>query len=125
MTMWSQMGLGAKLSLLVALVPACWGVVYAIRPTEARLALMRPLSLAGLFGALSGFVMGLINMLTNSAMSNVPLGSPAQLAGFAWGSSGLSPMSSGMLRARTNVSGMWVPGLRAPVTCASKSTATW
>jgi hypothetical protein len=44
---------------------------------------MRPLSLAGLFGALAGFVMGVINMLRNSAVSNVPLGSPAQLMGLA------------------------------------------
>ena len=83
MTIWSQMGVAAKLSLFVALIPAFWGVVYAIRPTEARLALMRPLSLAGLFGALAGLVTGLINMLRGAAESNAPLGSPAQLMGLA------------------------------------------
>ena len=39
------------------------GVAYALRPSEARLALMRPLSLASLFAALAGFASGLINGL--------------------------------------------------------------
>jgi hypothetical protein len=83
MTMLAQLGFAAKLSLFVALVPAVWSAVYAIRPTEARLALMRPLSLAGLFAALNEFVLGLINMLRVSAESNVPLASSAQLMGLA------------------------------------------
>jgi len=83
MTMLAQMGVAAKLSLFVALVPALWSAVYAIRPTEARLALVRPLSLAGLFAALTGFTLGLMNMLRISAVSNVPLASPPQLMGLA------------------------------------------
>lgn len=39
------------------------GIIYAICPNEARLALMRPLSLAGIFSSLCGFTTGLINVL--------------------------------------------------------------
>ena len=60
--MYSQAGIMAKLSILVAVVPMVMGVVYAIRPSESRLALMRPLSLAGLFAGLGGTLGGFINM---------------------------------------------------------------
>jgi hypothetical protein len=53
----------AKLTLLVDLVPLVMAVIYMARPTERNLALMRPLSLAGLFGALTGSVLGVINTL--------------------------------------------------------------
>lgn len=53
----------ARLSLALAFVPLVMAVVYAVRPTERHLALMRPLSLAGLFAALSGTVLGLMNAL--------------------------------------------------------------
>ncbi len=77
-----QMGIAAILSLIVALIPGAMGLVYAIRPTEANLALMRPLSLAGLFGGLGGLVVGLINGL-QSSIRGVPLGSPAVMMGIA------------------------------------------
>jgi len=51
------------LSLALAFVPLGMAVVYMWRPTERRLALMRPLSLAGLFAAAAGTVLGLINAL--------------------------------------------------------------
>lgn len=51
------------LSLALAVVPLVMAVVYAWRPTERHLALMRPLSLAGLFAAAAGTVLGLINAL--------------------------------------------------------------
>ena len=38
-------------------------LAYVIRPSERRLALMRPLSLAGLFAALAGTASGFINVL--------------------------------------------------------------
>lgn len=38
-------------------------LAYAIRPTERRLALMRPLSLASIFAALCSFFVGLANVL--------------------------------------------------------------
>jgi len=51
------------LSLALAFVPLVMAVVYAWRPTERHLALMRPLSLAGLFAAAAGTALGLINSL--------------------------------------------------------------
>ncbi|HEY2153866.1 MAG TPA: hypothetical protein VGH34_23885 [Vicinamibacterales bacterium] len=53
----------AKLTLLVDLVPFVMAIIYLARPTERNLALMRPLSLAGLFAALAGGVLGVINTL--------------------------------------------------------------
>jgi hypothetical protein len=54
----------ALLTLLLAFVPLVMAVVYVVRPTERHLALMRPLSLAGLFSAASGCVVGFINVLS-------------------------------------------------------------
>jgi hypothetical protein len=56
-------GVVALLSIIVALLPLPAGVAYALRPTEARMALMRPISLAALFAGLAGFLSGIISML--------------------------------------------------------------
>jgi hypothetical protein len=56
-----NMGLAGILSLLLTLTPMVMAVAYVIRPSERRLAFMRPLSLAGLFAALTGTVLGFIN----------------------------------------------------------------
>ena len=53
----------ARLSMLVSIFPLGAGLAYVLRPSEQRLALMRPVSLAGLFGALTGTVTGAINVL--------------------------------------------------------------
>ena len=53
----------ALLTLMVGFVPLAMAVVYVVRPTERNLALMRPLSLAGLFGGITGCVIGFINVL--------------------------------------------------------------
>ena len=53
----------ALLTVIIGFVPLVMAIVYAIRPTERRLALMRPLSLAGIFAALSGVVAGVVNIL--------------------------------------------------------------
>jgi hypothetical protein len=58
-----NMGLAAILSLLLTFTPLAMAIAYVIRPSERRLALMRPLSLAGLFAALSGTAIGFINTL--------------------------------------------------------------
>ena len=58
MDMLRQASLFALLTLVIDVVPLVMAVVYVIRPTERHLALMRPLSLAGLFAALSGGVLG-------------------------------------------------------------------
>jgi hypothetical protein len=66
---WANAGLLARLSLIVVVVPLIMGITYAIRPSEARLALMRPFSLAGIFGGLCGFSAGVINTLIGAAQS--------------------------------------------------------
>jgi hypothetical protein len=53
----------ALLTLAIDFVPLVMAAVYVLRPTERRLALMRPLSLAGLFAALTGGVLGFLSVL--------------------------------------------------------------
>ncbi|MGH9409328.1 MAG: hypothetical protein ACRD1V_07720 [Vicinamibacterales bacterium] len=57
---------GAFFSLIIDVLPLVLAIVYAMRPTERRLALMRPLSLAAIFAAL-GSVVGGIAMVLNGA----------------------------------------------------------
>jgi hypothetical protein len=63
MTMLREASLFAILTVIIGFVPLVMAVVYVIRPTERNLALMRPLSLAGLFAAVTGGVLGFINVL--------------------------------------------------------------
>ncbi|HSL21019.1 MAG TPA: hypothetical protein VK886_05745 [Vicinamibacterales bacterium] len=63
MEMLRHAGIFALLTLAIDLVPLVMATVYVARPTERRLALIRPLSLAGLFGALSGGTLGFLNVL--------------------------------------------------------------
>jgi hypothetical protein len=58
----------ALLSLTIDLVPLVMAIVYVARPTERNLSLMRPLSLAGIFSALSGTVVGVLNLLRGVAI---------------------------------------------------------
>ncbi len=58
-----QASLFALLTLIVGCVPLVMAVVYVSRPSERHLALMRPLSLAGVFASIAGGVLGLINVL--------------------------------------------------------------
>jgi hypothetical protein len=53
----------AILTLILDFVPLVMAVSYVLRPTEQRLALMRPLSLVGLFAALTGGMLGFLNVL--------------------------------------------------------------
>ncbi|MGC4082996.1 MAG: hypothetical protein QM736_13030 [Vicinamibacterales bacterium] len=66
-------GIVALLSLLVALLPLGVGLSYAIHPTEQRLALMRPVSLAAIFGALGGLLSGLVSILRLIGVSDTPV----------------------------------------------------
>ena len=59
----SQAGIVALASMFMGVVPLAMGIVYVIWPSEQRLALMRPLSLATIFAALSGSTLGVINVL--------------------------------------------------------------
>jgi hypothetical protein len=70
--LFDQMGLVAKLSLLVTLFPLAAGVAYLLRPTEQHLALMRPISLVGIFNGLCGAVLGLMNVLRSYAIHDPP-----------------------------------------------------
>ena len=63
MNMLNQMGVLAKLTIMIGFVPLVMAIVYVVRPTEHNLALMRPLSLAGLFAAIAGTLLGFINVL--------------------------------------------------------------
>ena len=63
MRVFTQASLAALLAMLVSLTPMVMGLVYAFSPTERRLALMRPLSLAGIFAAAANICLGLVNAL--------------------------------------------------------------
>ena len=56
-------GIMALASMFVGVLPLAMGIVYAIWPSEQRLALVRTLSLAGVFSSVSGTTLGFINEL--------------------------------------------------------------
>ena len=56
-------GIMALASMFVGVLPLTLGVVYAFWPSEQRLTLMRPLSLATIFAAVAGVALGFINEL--------------------------------------------------------------
>ena len=55
-------GIVSLLSLAIGFAPLVMAAAYVVRPTERRLALMRPLSLAGLFAALTGGATGYLHV---------------------------------------------------------------
>ena len=57
----------ALLGLSVSLATVVMALAYAIKPSERRLALMRPLSLAAIFGGLNSFAAGAVAILTGIA----------------------------------------------------------
>lgn len=63
LTILSQASIAALFSMLVALSPIAAGLAYLLSPSEQRLALMRPVSLAALFAGLAGLMLGFINVL--------------------------------------------------------------
>ena len=62
-TVLSQAGIAALLTMLIAVSPVGAGLSYVLSPTERRLSFMRPISLAALFSGLAGLLLGLINLL--------------------------------------------------------------
>lgn len=58
-----NLGVMALVSLIVGVMPLGMGIVYAISPSEQRLMLLRPLSLAAVFAGLNGTAAGFINEL--------------------------------------------------------------
>ena len=63
----NQAGILAKLTLLVGFGPPVLGMTYVLRPAERTLAIMRPVSLAAIFAAISGLGAGLIAVLIGVA----------------------------------------------------------
>jgi hypothetical protein len=63
MTVLSEAGIAALMSMLVALFPVAAGLAYVLSPSERRLAMVRPISLAALFSGLAGLTIGFINVL--------------------------------------------------------------
>jgi hypothetical protein len=78
-----QASIVALLSILVAILPLGAGIAYAVRPTEQRLALVRPVSLAGIFGALCGVLSGFVNVLRFIAVNEPPVEYRIVALGFA------------------------------------------
>jgi O-antigen/teichoic acid export membrane protein len=59
----SHASLFVKFGMLVCAAPLVAGVLYAVRPNDRRLALMRPLSLAAIFASVSTLLLGVANAL--------------------------------------------------------------
>ncbi len=73
----------AKLTLAMGLVPLIMAIIYVIHPTERNLALMRPLSLAGLFASLSAPLLGAVITLRDIGTTGLAQASYGRLAASA------------------------------------------
>ena len=76
-------GILAKLTIAIVFAPLVMGVLYAIKPSERKLAFMRPLSLAAIFAALSGCCLGVINVFMGAAEHPQGIGGGPALVGLA------------------------------------------
>ena len=56
-----NLGLAGLFGLLITALPMLLGLAFAVRPNERWLALMRPLSLAGIFAATANVFLGATN----------------------------------------------------------------
>ena len=56
-------GIMALASMFVGVLPLAVAIMYVIWPTEQRLALLRPLSLATIYASVAGTALGVINEL--------------------------------------------------------------
>ena len=73
----------ALASMFVGVLPLTMGVAYALWPNEQRLMLMRPLSLATVFAAVTGVTVGFINELRFISRSGTITFSPQVAMGTA------------------------------------------
>ena len=80
----SNASIVALLGMLVGVAPLSMGIVYALWPTEQRLALMRPLSLAAIFAAVSNTVLGLVNVLVGVGKGRCSSPSPSSARPKRW-----------------------------------------
>jgi hypothetical protein len=69
--LFGQLSLFAKLTMAVAIVAFSLAVAYVFRPTEQKLVLMRPVSLATIFATISGLLGGWIAVLANTSAVSV------------------------------------------------------
>jgi hypothetical protein len=58
-----DLGVAAVLSLAISAAPMAMGLAFALWPSERKLAMMRPLALAGTFAAICTILLGLANSL--------------------------------------------------------------
>ena len=79
----SQASIVGLASMFMGVVPLAMGIVYVIWPSEQRLALMRPLSLATIFAALSGSALGVLNVLRGIGRSQESAFPPPAWTGFS------------------------------------------
>ena len=63
LSVFREASIAGLFSMLVAIFPVFAGVAYLVSPSEQRLALLRPISLASLFSGLAGLMLGFINVL--------------------------------------------------------------
>jgi len=82
MDVFSQASLFTKLTMLMGVVPLALAMVYAVWPSEQRLGLIRPLSLAAICAAVSGTALGILNGLRYMSLRNMAF-TPALAMGFA------------------------------------------
>jgi hypothetical protein len=61
--LWVSLSVFAKLTMAVAVVAFALAAAYVFRPTEQKLVLMRPVSLAAIFATISGLIGGWIVLL--------------------------------------------------------------
>ena len=61
--LWASLSVFAKLTMAVAIVAFALAAAYVFRPTEQKLVLMRPVSLAAIFATVSGLLGGWIVLL--------------------------------------------------------------
>lgn len=71
----------ALLTLMVNAIPLVAAAAYAARPSEGRLALMRPFSLAALFSGIAGTLSGLVNVFSGMAATSDMAGSWSRVYG--------------------------------------------
>ena len=82
MNVLSNASILALISMFMGVVPLGMSIVYVIWPTEQRLALMRPLSLATVFAALSGTALGVLNVFVGMGRGQQAF-TPAAAVGLA------------------------------------------
>ena len=63
--LWGSLTVFAKLTMAVAVVAFALAAAYVFRPTEQKLVLMRPVSLAAIFATISGVFGGWIALLSS------------------------------------------------------------